>query len=226
MIPHSNDEEYDLTDEEEISDEEMDGEDDSDEEDTEDEEESGLKRRKPLPLLFKMMLNPVEGWKNIRRSDISPEDFARGCFYPVCALAALSCFCKLFYEGGSASLSDCVISAVTMFVTFFFGNFLALLLIKVVMPKDCRDIAYTDFGKTFMMLNLSTFALFLTLYNALPMIGPVLVFLPIWTIYLCIRGARFFKFPEEKRSLCKTLLCIFTLGAPLAVFQLFEWLLN
>lgn len=204
------------------SDDEYSLEDDEDEEEGEEEYgEEGTKKRKSTPsawkLMLGMMLNPVEGWKKIRRSRLSVEEVARQCFYPLTGIAALSCFLEIFWQR-SIGLNVATINALKVFVAFFFGNYLALMFIRILFPNALKEIADTEYGKNYVMYNLSTLALFYILYGCLPMLGPVLVFLPIWTIYLIIRGSRFFMLPAEKASLLRTLLCVFIIGAPILVY--------
>lgn len=175
-------------------------------------------------LLLSMMVNPIEGWKEIRRNDINSDEVAKNCFFPIAALSAASCFMQLFYNA-SSSPETCLISGIKIFMALFFGNFLTILLFKIGLPKEYRNIGDSNFGKIFVMYNLSTLGLFYILYELLPMLGPVLVFLPLWTIYLTMRGCRFFRFTEEKGSLLKTLICLFLLGAPIAVYWAFDILL-
>ena len=49
-------------------------------------------------LLLKVLSNPVDGWKAVKRSKYSVDSFAAGCFYPLLGLAAVSEFTALFYE--------------------------------------------------------------------------------------------------------------------------------
>lgn len=171
-----------------------------------------------------IMINPVEGWKSIRRSRRPVENVAKDCFYPLIAMAAASCYLECFWNK-KVSINQATIEAITVFTAFFFGNFMVLMLIKFFFPSALREIADSDYCKTYVMYNLSTLALFFIAYEAFPMVKPVLEFLPLWTIYLTLRGARFFLFPKEKQSLLNTLLCIFVLGAPIIVYWVMGTLL-
>lgn len=186
--------------------------------------ENGENKPSIWNLLFRMMINPIEGWKRIRRADYSPELTARKCFYPLIAISSASCFLDLLFTEES-TLSNCVIKGITTFVAFFFGFYLVMMLEKIFFPAPYKGIADSEFGKIFVMYNLSTLALFQTFYQCLPMLGPLLAFLPIWTIYLIIRGARFFKFPVEKRNLLVTLLVLFIIASPIIVFWAFDMIL-
>lgn len=187
-------------------------------------ENGGGKSYPTIRLLFEMMINPIEGWKKIRRTKSTPEETARVCFYPILAIAAASCFMECIYNSAT-TLSMAMIEAVKIFVSLFFGNFLALTFVKMLMPKDQKKIADTVFGKKYMMYLLSTLGLFWTLFELLPMIGPVLSFTPLWTIYLAMRGARFFRFPEEKSSMLTAVMCGIVVAAPYVVFWVFDMLL-
>ena len=212
------DDEYSLEDEEEERDSEI------YEDEDDDGDDNDKKHPSPWLLMLKMMLNPVEGWKQIRRSKEKADTVAASLFYPVCALSAVSCFFGCLYDS-SITLSVATVEAVKIFVAFFFGNFLVLMLERFTFPKSHRNVPDSDFGKQFVLYNLSTLALFHILYQALPMIGPVLTFLPLWTIYLAIRGARFFRFPAEKKNLSVTLICLYLICAPLAIYWAFDILL-
>ena len=214
--------------------------DDIDEEDTEDENylendedneddednnnDNGNKKSSPLKLLFSMMLNPIEGWKNIRRRDLSVERTSGQCFIPLAALAACACFMECIYNSAT-TLSMAMIEGVKVFVALFFGNFLALALEKMMLPKDYKDISDSVFGKKYMMYLMSTMAIFMILYELLPMIGPIIAFTPLWTIYLAMRGAKFFRFPAEKRNLLTALVCMIVVASPFAVYWIFDILL-
>lgn len=202
--------------------EEEDGDTDPDEEECDEDDHSH--KSSSLGLLIGMMLNPIEGWKKIRRYKSSPETIARNCFFPLVALAAVSSFMECVYNS-AMTLSIAVVDAVKIFVALFFGNYLGLTFVKMVMPKGQKRIAESDYGKKYMMFLLSTLALFYILYECLPMVGPVIAFTPLWTVYLAMRGSKFFRFPEEKKNLLTALMCIIVIGAPYIVYWAFEILL-
>ena len=49
-------------------------------------------RHSAFGLLLKVLSNPVDGWKAVKRSKYSVDSFAAGCFYPLLGLAAVSEF--------------------------------------------------------------------------------------------------------------------------------------
>lgn len=175
----------------------------------------------PFSLMIKVMFNPVEGWKSVRRSKITPEAVQSGCFYPLLALLAVSRFADLIYSR-QADISSLLVSAVIGFVSLFFGYYCIQLLFKVVFPKPVAEQFDTRFGKNFVLISLSTLCLFFTVTELLPMLWAILIFLPLWTVYLICRGARFFKFPAHRQIFCTGMLSLVTVGVP----PLLAWMLG
>ncbi len=187
------------------------------------EEESDDKRRdiSVFLILLKLLSNPVEGWKEVRREKITVDEAQRNCFYPLLALLAVSHFATLLYSS-RVTLPQVILGSVTSFVGYFAGFFCIVLLLKLLLPKDADKCMDTNFGKVFVILNLSSLCLFFTAMELLPMLWPVLIFLPLWTVYVICRGTRFFRFPEDKTIQCIGLMCILIVGLP----SLIEWGLN
>lgn len=91
------------------------------EEDDRAEEAKGAKTVSPFLLMLKVLLNPVEGWKSVRRDNITSDQAQRGCFYPLLAILAVSKFAELFYNT-RIGLQDVFVEAVGIFVSFFSGS--------------------------------------------------------------------------------------------------------
>ena len=169
-------------------------------------------------LLLKTMFNPVEGWKAVRRSKISPETAQKECFYPLLAFYAVSKFAILAYSA-KADLSEVLVDAVTSFVSFFFGYFCIVILLRHLMPKEAARTFDTDFGKNLVVFSLSSLCLFFILTELLPMLWAVLIFLPLWTVYMICRSTRFIKIPEDRHLITVALLNLIIIGTPI----LLEW---
>lgn len=212
----ADDEEEDADEEEEEEDEDMD-----EEQLTEESVVSEKKNPSPVRLLFKTMFTPVEGWKALKRARLKTEEFASRCFYPLIALAAISEVSKVFYEA-NVSVSDWAVDGLITFMTFFFGYFTVLLAGGFMLPPKSRDIIKKDIGKQFVMLAMSSLAIFWIFIQIMPMLEPVLVFLPLWTIYLIYKGVRILRVPEEVENSTTGLLCMLIIGIPV----LWNWVLT
>lgn len=181
-------------------------------------------KKHPVLLLLSMMINPVEGWKNIRRAHLKPEEVASKCFYPLVTLASMSEFMAYIYTVPE-SISSVLIQALNVFISFFFGYFLVILLERILLPASCREKAASEYGREFVMYLLSTLTLFYTLSNCVPMLEAVWVFLPLWTIYLASKGIRFFKFPDHRITMITVLICAFIILSPIGLYMIFSELL-
>lgn len=179
------------------------------------------KKISPFAVLIKTMLTPVEGWKALKRARFKTDEVASKCFYPLIGLASASELSRMFYEA-NVSFADWVVDGMTTFITFFFGYFTLLLAGGVVLPRKSRELLKKDIGKQFIMLLLSTLAIFYTIIKLLPMLDPVLVFLPLWSIYLAYKGVRVIRVNKEVENSTTGLICMLMIGAPL----LWNWLLT
>lgn len=191
------------------------------EESTETADETGKKRGALFLLLLRTLLQPIEGWKELRRMSIKPEDLLSGLLYPLLAIVAACKFANMLYFP-QTSLSEVVVEAVISFVSYFFGYFLILMVIKLVLPPVTSRVFEEPFGKNFIILSLSTLCLFSILLDILPMFWPILIFLPLWTIYIIFRGIRFFKLPETGLLRFNVIVCLAVVGVPVAI----DYLLN
>lgn len=180
-----------------------------------------LEKRPPFGVLFNIMFNPIEGWKSLRRSSITPESLQSGCFYPLLAFLAVSTFAEFFYSV-NANLSKVITQAVVSFVAFFFGYYCIQIILSWFLSKEMGEIFESKFGKEYILISLSTLALFTTITNLFPMLWPILIFLPIWTLYLMYKGIRFFKFPQKEEMKFFVLSGTAMIGIPL----LLDWVLN
>ncbi|MCM1369819.1 MAG: hypothetical protein NC204_05540 [Candidatus Amulumruptor caecigallinarius] len=174
----------------------------------------------PFGLMLKTMFTPVEGWKALKRSRIKPEDFASRCFYPLVALSTASEATSFLYEA-NFTYTDLVYAGITTFVSFFFGYFTVLLFGGIMLPPEAKEVMKKPIGKLFVLLNMSTLAIFYTLGRVLPMADPILVFLPIWTIYLVFKGIRILRVPKDKENITTSLLSVLIVGAPILLNWVF-----
>lgn len=195
---------------------------DESEDDAEEEDEEEVKKSpSPLSILLKTMLTPVEGWKALKRARFSTDSFASGCFLPCVIFASLIEFIKIFYEA-NYTIGDWCLDTLSTFLIFFFGYFSVILIGSTILPKKSRAFMKKEIGKQFVMLNISTLALFWSLLELVPMLDPVLVFLPLWTIYLIYKGVRVIRVPSEVENSTTGYLCLLIIGMPL----LWNWLIN
>lgn len=178
-------------------------------------------RKSPFLLMLEILFNPVVGWKSLRRAKITAETMQSECFYPLLAILAVSEFAQLFYSS-SVTLSEVLIDAVVSFVSFFAGYYCIMLALELFLPKEAKVRFNTEFGKVFVLTALSTLCLFFIAIELLPILWSLLIFLPLWTVYVICRGVRFFIFPENCKLRSTIILCLLTIGVP----TLIDWALK
>lgn len=180
----------------------------------------GKRDKSAFLMMLKVLFNPIEGWKSIRRYKLTAEECQRGCYYPLLAFLAISKFAA-FIHTPRVALNEVVVDAVTAFVSFFFGYFCIMILLNILMPERVKESVKSEFGKVFVITSLSTLCLFFSVLDIFPMLWAVLIFLPLWTIYVICRGVRFFKFPDNKQISCTAIICLLIVGVPCVL----DWLL-
>lgn len=172
-------------------------------------------------LLFSVMIGPTTGWKALKQSRLSPAAFATQCFVPLAALAGLSEFLTLFFTidtGVTSAVTNCIV----VFLSYFFSYFLVPLLGRPFTDAKVTAALQTPFGKKSVETALSTLSLFKILSNLIPGLEPVIVFLPLWTIYIIYKLVPMLRAPKDKRAMTTVVLCILILGLPMG----WDWLLG
>ena len=180
-----------------------------------------IKKRSAFRLLLKIMFSPVQGWKDLRRENPSVESLQSGCLYPILAILAISKFADYFYSV-NVSLTTVVTKAVVSFVSFFFGYYCILLVLSKLLQKNTVKNFENDYGKEYIIVALSTLAMFAILTDLLPMLWPILIFLPLWTLYLLYQGSRFFQLATAQELRFMLTVCGAIIGVPLLI----DWGLN
>lgn len=178
----------------------------------------------PIYRFLFLLVSPLNGWKKFKNLGLKTDVVAQKLFYPLIALTSLSVFMEKIYN--DASLESLLQSAIITFVAFFFGYFLILILTAILLKSESKTKFQADFGKTYVMINLSSLAVFYILNNLFPPLEPILVFTPIYTIYLIIKGSRFLRIPEEETTHTNIVLSILIIGVPIALSYFFSLLLT
>lgn len=174
---------------------------------------------KPILLLFSILMTGTAGWKDLRRSRIKPEQAAAGCFYPLIAFASVCRFADWFYLP-EFDLSSTLVSAASVFASFFFSFFAVLVVCKWVFPYVAKSKTETPFFKLMVQYSLSSLALFWIPAELLPILEPLTVFLPIWTAFIITKGIRFLRLPEKYVNRCMTIIVLSVIVMP----YIFMWI--
>lgn len=174
----------------------------------------------PLLSFLYLMILPLKGWKKIKNTDYHPDTVSRKMFFPLMAIVAAGMFLTMIYNP-ELSLSNVLQRAIVIFVSFFFGYYAVMICCGFLLSVTGKEKIDTNFGKVFIMMNMSALILFYIIYEAVPMLEPVLIFTPIYVIYMIFRGIRFLRIKNNETTKTAIILCFLTIGIPLLVNWLF-----
>ncbi|MDE7421606.1 MAG: hypothetical protein K2N35_15550 [Muribaculaceae bacterium] len=179
------------------------------------------KRHSPFLLLLGILMTGTAGWKDLRRSRLKPEQTAAGCFYPLIALTSICRFSDWFYLP-EFNLSTTLITATSVFVSFFFSYFAVPVVCRWTFPMAAKSKTETPFFKMIVQYSLSSLALFWIPSEIMPVLETLTVFLPIWTAFIITRGIRFLRLPENSVNRCMAIIVLTVIVMP----YIFIWLCN
>lgn len=174
---------------------------------------------KPMLLLGEILLTGTAGWKQLRRARITPEKAAAGCFYPLLAIGAIAQFSDCIYKP-EFNIATTLVEAATFFASFFFSYFAVQVVCKWLFPTEAKSKTETNFFKLIVQYALASLALFCIPTKILPILTPIAVFLPIWTVFIITKAVRFLRLPPTCQTRCMVTLIIATIIMP----YLFMWI--
>lgn len=177
------------------------------------------KGRNAFLLLLNILMTGTAGWKDLRRSRLTPEQTAARCFYPIVALVSVCRFADWFYLP-EFNLSTTLVSAVSIFASFFFSYFAVQVVCRWLFPYAAKAKTDTPYFKLIVQYALASLALFWIPAEVLPILEPLTVFLPIWTAFIVTKGIRFLRLPEQHINRCMVTIVVTVIVMP----YLFMWL--
>lgn len=175
----------------------------------------------PLLMLMEILVTGTAGWKQLRRSRLTPEQTAAGCFYPILALASACRFADWFYLP-EFILSETLIKAFSVFIAFFLSYFAVQVACRLLFPHDAKAKTDTPYFKQVVQYALSSLALFLLPSELVPVLEPLTVFLPIWTAFIITKGTRFLRLPQSHENRCMVTIVVTTIAMPYILMWLCE----
>lgn len=183
-----------------------------------------IKSKSPLFYLFDILMTGFPGWRRLVRARISPEQSAAGCFYPIAALAAVCRFADWIYAP-MFILSDTLVNAVGIFMSFFFSYFAVQVVCKWTFPATAVSRTELPFFKQMVQYALASLALFWIPAELVPILEPVTVFLPIWTAFILTKAMKILRIPDKMQTRCTATVVIATIGMPYLILWLAEKIL-
>lgn len=165
-----------------------------------------------------VFISPVSGWKKLKSSEISADNYASNMFYPLLALTSASVFFEKFHSR-EVELQSMLIQAIACFATYFFSYFIIQMLCRLLFTGDKLKEIGGNFGKIFCMTILATLCIYMLVENIIPMLGTILVFLPIYTIYIMYKGFPILLLPKFRTQSTLFFLIGLNIIIPFLIFK-------
>lgn len=170
-------------------------------------------------LFLHLLVAPNVGWRRIKNSKITVDDFARTLYYPLLALVAACRFSEMIYYTGRG-LGFTLQRAIALFVAGFAGYFLISLLARTFLPTKARLKIDTRYGKLFILSELAALALGTLVAELLPWLGMLLMVLPIYCAYILAKGVRYLRIPDDESVPATILMTVLCIGVPTGIYYL------
>lgn len=174
-----------------------------------------------LMMFFRLFISPIDGWKKIKGASINVDLLCRKLFYPLIAIVSLAEFIQIFYNV-DITVSSALQNAIITFVSFFLSYYTILFCADFIFKPEVRAKVTSNFGKIFIVMNLLSLILFYFIYEIFPIAGPILVFTPIYTIYLIIKGIKYLRIPVDNTNHTSVILISLIIGLPMLIHYLFS----
>lgn len=187
-------------------------------------QESKAKSGSPILMLMEILVTGTAGWKRLRRSRLTPDQTAAGCLYPILALASICRFADWFYLPDFI-LSNTLIRAFSVFISFFLSYFAVQVVCRWLFPFEAKAKTETPYFKLVVQYALASLALFLIPSELVPVLEPLTVFLPIWTAFIITKGIRFLRLPHSCENRCMVTIVVTTIAMPYLIMWLCDKLI-
>lgn len=187
----------------------------------EDDDEKPGRETTMWALMPGIMISPARGWARAKTEGPEPDLATIRFLLPLCLAAGASEFFALIYHV-QLSLADLLVNAVINFCAFFLGYYIAIVLCKLLLPKDTRNFPTTRFGRLMTMAAIATLAIFHILFEALPMFDFIIEFFPLWTVFILYKGLGTADISHEKFAYSMGVICVVIICSP----PLVEWVFS
>ena len=177
--------------------------------------------KNPLWLFVKLICGPVEGWKAIRRAKLSARAFEFGCFFPWILAAGLSSIAD-FMHNSAATTASVLTKGITTAVAYILTYYGTAILCEIMLPQKVCKALRTSFGSIFIMAAILPLVLARIIGAWMPILVPALFFMPIYSIYLVVKGVKFLRIPTDTHNKTIAWVSIASIGLTLLFNYIFE----
>lgn len=175
----------------------------------------------PWKCFLKLFYSSGAAWHKIALTGLNSEVVARAVFYPLIALSSALAFVTMIYDS-HATVAPVLQTAVITFISWFAGYFCVVLAAQNICGSTVKKVIDSACGKTFVMMCMATLVVFYILWELMPVLEPLLVFTPLYTIFLITKGVKITGIEDDKTLKASAWLSVLIIGIPIVIQHLFE----
>lgn len=146
--------------------------------------------------IFLLIVNPSNGWTEIKRFNVPVQNMLSKVYYPLLAVAAVTSFTTILY-GNSKALSYFVQISIITFAKFFFGYLISSYLLGVIFPQLSGSKDRENKLHIFLLYNYCILVILDILRNILPVALTFLDIFPLYIIFVVWKGMDYLNIDEN-----------------------------
>lgn len=166
-----------------------------------------------LKNILQLVVNPSRGWEDVSHDAEEPSTLCRDGFYPLLAVAALSCVGGFWKIDSSTSFIAVIQNAIITFTAYFATMFFAQFVMGATMGKISGKEPSQRKIDTVVIYALAIMALITILLNIIPIDLAVLKFLPVYVGFILYKSMPYMAVDTEKTG-HYMFLTVFTIIVP------------
>lgn len=170
---------------------------------------------------LKLFYSPTAAWHKIALTGLNSDLVARTVLYPLIALSSALEFLRIIYNT-HATVAPVLQTAVITFISWFAGYFCVVLAAQNICGATVKKVIDSACGKTFVMMCMATLVVFYIIYELIPILEPLIVFTPLYTIFLITKGVAISGIEEDKTLKVSAWFAVLIIGIPIVIQQIFE----
>lgn len=151
-----------------------------------------------LKNILQLIVNPSRGWEDVSHDAVKPTALCREGFYPLLAVAALSCVGGFWKLDSSTTLISVIQNAIITFTAYFATMFFAGFIMGLSMDKICDKAPSPRKNATVVIYSLAILALINIIVNIVPLDLAVLKFLPVYVGFILYKSMRYVSVAQDK----------------------------
>lgn len=147
---------------------------------------------------MQLIINPSRGWEDVSHDAKDNATLCNEGFYPLLAVAALSCVGGFWKIDADATLISVIQNAIITFTAFFATMFLAESVMNMAMDKISDKGSSPVKNANVVVYSLAIMALITIVINIIPIDLAVLKFLPVYVGFIIYKSMRYESVGSDK----------------------------